>query len=730
MLNLDTTPTVPDALTIRGKVELFPDWSQRCIKVAGTDKKSVYRVLGKLQSVLNIFRNVYTPRILQTPILNCHQRFQLIFVPMSKQEDMMRTTLWRKCKAEIYDQTKFYTVRVQELDRKTKKWNNKRIESRNVIVDPTWKRRINWEYTYKGKEPIGKLHQLTMDELMGQEDVWIDAADHVFTYWPDQETQYGEQDNLPAYASKAVRTIRARAASGRSDNSVKDSQIDEVVDEDGGMSFGARPGAAAEEAPVTRTTRKVRERPGAPESKTATVQRYVESLPTPQVEPSDENDPNAEFGFGSRPGAPKTTTDGTRTPRNAKSTTSKSRSVSQATTFRGGNLLDLDSDGELDSRQLRNTMGQKAPRGKNDRARSQSAMSRTEAKVYSASDRLWRDNIDLMKDSFLGAFDFARTFQGLIEVEAQFGRVLYHGMSRQLFRNPILPAEWHEHIRSEPGDIVKFTEVLTTETRDAEFIANMRHQDSDLFEARPYKRSVTYEIKCFDPITQKSILIAIDAGSHKITVKGAPVHLTAINMTLPQLSWDVRVGMTVYKLIDPAQNLGVKAIVDTLCIKGKTTKPALTFTTINADYIVKEVLVKRQMCYRMMPNDLYKNNPFELRINEVHDLDLKRKTDGSNNYRAAGREVESMREKGRLFYTASVLPVIVNEKLKENSTLEVGSAASWDAEGMMGSTKAGPNQAWARSEIDMIDALVRTTWMMAGKMDNVGHNNVSSSQFL
>lgn len=752
MLNLHTAPSVCESLTIPQRCELYPDWSQRCVKIMATDKKILDHIYKKLQSVLELFRRDFIAALIHAPMVKCHRRFQLKFIALSRQADLMRTTLWRKSKNDSYAELKFYTVRLTELNRNTKKWDNHRITTKGIPTQAAT-RPIDWSgYRYTPLAATGKLHRYTIAELDKLEEVRVlEPVQHLCTFWPDndamEESEYSPAPTptfmRPPEGTRTIRRPRTRTNDipERSEREMIGSLSDDLnLASDsplhlGSTPFGARPQTLEEELPETRTTRRPRERPTSISRKTGELLAQTleknnavprENQPPPAWGANDANgnqspgiDETASLPFGARPGGDKPDRSTPRVVRVPKPRSSRAPSADEAQTALS----------EFETRKLKRTMTQKKPAPIPTRAAKPSQCPTGDG-VFGASDRLSRDSMQMMIDRFGSAFEHVRSCQGFIVMELRFGRLLYYNMTRQLAKEAIEPLEWQEHIRSESSRIFKFTEILSTHVQDVEFIADLKNLEGrDMFGTEPCFKGVTYEIKCEENVTKNPILLVMDAETHQITVRDNPEFFATVNMPCPQNTWDTRLTLTSHKIIQPNQNLGVKAIVDTISAKGDSRRPDIKFTTINADFLVKEVLVKREVRYPMNTSAMNGHIPLELVITEVHDLDVKRRTDGSNIYRATGKDLRTMAEQGRLYYTAALVPSKVNNTLSENLKLEVGATASWSAEQMMGlgipNVDGTPNKG---KEPLLMSALVSSAMTIISKIDNVGYFNETTEK--
>lgn len=504
----------------------------------------------------------------------------------------------------------------------------------------------------------------------------------------------------------------------------KDSAKDSVPP-DGGLVFGARPtgvsastitGIGARSTGVTASIATGAE----PSAEPSTRRKPKSRNPTsPKLSAVVQNVVNtSEEGrstgiiFGARPSVTKEESSGSRISRKPREKKEKHEPLIDVNET-------VETVSEVDSRKMRNTMRQQAPSGAGKEK------ARALHNGQNDSLKLKHLNIVRLQEAFGEAFEQARIWPGRVDFEIKLGRVTFTDLTRSLVKGSIDWTEWEHVLRADNKFRVLFSEFLTTEAFDAEFIADLRLSKNeyifwDASRARKEDEPIMGPNHCASRVTYefhithkgKTCMLTIDAETFEAELWGEKKFLSSTDLCCAQHSWDARFILTGSKSlnfeVEPYRTL----ISSFSATGGKFAD--ISFSLLDStDLLVKKIWVKKETRHPSIAPKVNLGVPVNLVVSEYQELEiLRNKT--TKRYRAAAAPRDDMVREGRLGYTFALVPIHIEKALQKNRQMEVGETAPWTMEDII-----GQNDLWS--------SLYHSVTHVLRRVDDVGFHNNSPS---
>lgn len=141
-----------------------------------------------------------------------------------------------------------------------------------------------------------------------------------------------------------------------------------------------------------------------------------------------------------------------------------------------------------------------------------------------------------------------RIWQGEVQFEAQFGRVILRSLANNVvawgdsqLSHTIQDMDW---VLGWHSKTMGFTEILTTLGADAQWVVDLKNASNEPMWKNAPKRSVKYEFECYDEKSSTSFMVEIDAGTSETKVKSLPKEIGAVWVHCTMRNWDYRLTAT------------------------------------------------------------------------------------------------------------------------------------------------------------------------------------------
>lgn len=266
--------------------------------------------------------------------------------------------------------------------------------------------------------------------------------------------------------------------------------------------------------------------------------------------------------------------------------------------------------------------------------------------------------------------EHARSYQGKLIAEIQFGQVLMQGFAEADLRKRVLsPNQMAIGLNKASGTLDNhFNGRLTTRMAEALHISRITSDDGGPYFNQipdvPESTKVLYEIHSQDSEGQVVVSELSPEGYH---VCGTSRDVGTVNLHCPLRVWDARFTLFAETDVDNESQADVQAFLDTISVilRGDDPLPILQART----YLkIIRVHVKRHLAYRSS-----QHSHVFLRISEIRDLDIAYEKGGQGFRATVSSKTEEL---GLLWYEAS-LCIESPSQWVENVGLNVGDDASW-----------------------------------------------------
>ncbi|TGZ80930.1 hypothetical protein EX30DRAFT_44706 [Ascodesmis nigricans] len=362
--------------------------------------------------------------------------------------------------------------------------------------------------------------------------------------------------------------------------------------------------------------------------------------------------------------------------------------------------------GESGTRKMMNTMRQKAP-------------GRAQA-IVKDSDRLRRNNNLRINNDFSKTLEYVRSWRGELTLQAKVGMLMFKGLGRDAVRDNKEYNVWdvfiNDEVKRNRSTSTHFTTAVTRERNDIEHIMNISVAggSESLFNTmvQPTK-AVSYEFYCATADGLR--VVVVDAHTFEPENYSETQTFGITHIANPKQMWDGCIELSGRSVWPMTESL--MTIVKSLQVTG-IDGPTLKFYVTDPDLTINRVICKREARYPLDAPSITKGLDMELVITEVNELRCsQRAVDGHTQVKAFGKDYETMKEVGRLWYTVAIEPTVAKQVFSENLDLGVGDEVEWSTESFVGQGKNS-----------VATTLTTALLAMLRKMDNVGYWNRQSPE--
>lgn len=357
------------------------------------------------------------------------------------------------------------------------------------------------------------------------------------------------------------------------------------------------------------------------------------------------------------------------------------------------------------------------------------------------------------------SLDAAEYFQGVLNLEVQFGLILIPLLPKTYGGGLITSEEWLKIFQSKNGlaaPTTKFMNRVTAHGSDVDHLVDLKAskaESSRLFEQEYSEYGVFYEYHC-RTYNDEEFMIFIDEQG-KYTIKLPTAELGTVNLHFPKQIWDARVLVGGYNELapgsDPELEEAVKYFVNNLWVQ-----PDRTLIRIFAKYpkegifTMKKVFMKRWTRHRHIrpgdgpskttPRDAESQQPVTasskgetqdifLQVTEVQDLVVGSLQSENRVMRARSMSSNDMIRTGRQWHEASLISQPIETILKANINLEIGERTDdWRSSDVLGNdailvSNAPLTRVASGIGISGLGELFKLAQTAVEKMDGIGFWN-------
>ncbi|KAI1379601.1 hypothetical protein F4677DRAFT_442576 [Hypoxylon crocopeplum] len=303
-------------------------------------------------------------------------------------------------------------------------------------------------------------------------------------------------------------------------------------------------------------------------------------------------------------------------------------------------------------------------------------------------------------------------FTGRISLKAELGRLCLTKVNHAHVRAP--PKSLHDMKEAldkqyvNPRDVM-FTNILTAEGADANYISFMRDGSGRIWEGD--MRRTVYEVTCCANPKEGNAFrftVKIDGRDFTHEVNQYPADSCSIFVHCPKRRWDFQVTLAQSQDLEEICGNFVNDLVESMRVKSQGSGIPLLEFLVNKAYKIEILLVRTLNIgtYKCSEKSVFGRTRLE--ITEVHDM--KPTVNETEDWKAITfKQRRENQQLGQLatWYEASLQSCIVNEALKQNEELEFAEEVQWS-----------PNQL---REAGAFNDLIRSATEMVKRIDGVGY---------
>ncbi|KAI5850402.1 hypothetical protein DFP73DRAFT_539236 [Morchella snyderi] len=710
---------------------VFPDWEKRNVKIGANSRPTIEKVLKKLRKIEELFKRGFEPISVILVHPEGKKKFEFKLVPLPKQSELQRTTLfYDKSKWQTYGADKMFLIRLLEYDP-----DLDRFLPCDVAIAPIWAAFTrsasaprDWaEYIFDShghqdmsptnvsKRLVSKnvpespdLSSLNPEDLVGQyntpggaavqalmENVPVPRPARQTQHWVDGGFELGDRPenvDLDRRASKRSMTGARRVPRVRAGREVRLEEQEESPKEVGTKASVISSENLEEPAALDRHVETEDETEGETEGDTSpnahSVISHISSLPERHLGTGIGKVVNMYGSFVEKEQTGAVTTRTIRQPR-----VRKSKANTEAS--------DKEGISEADTRDIRSTMRQKAHshRGLFD--------------GQDESKRLKESNSLKFYDTISKSFDHIRSWRGHVTFEASLGRVILADVPKSLSKSSIDWTEWWQSLTKAPEIKTIFTDIMTTEFFDMEFISDLKMSKAEMLFSPDYiKKTVTYEFHC--KYKGKNYIMEVNARTFDVTIYGDQQAFGSVYWAHPLRSWDARFALVGREIIDNETPV-FKNLFESLWIPGDSDIPEVSFLVRGKDFSVDRVIVKRETRRPCIIKKITEEQDIDLVCKEIMEMIIRRSKRVPEQYKAVAHDRLHMVFSGMLHYSFALIPTKIEKALQENTDLEIGEEVLWTTDTLIGKYNEG--------ESNIFRGLESLVFTMLKRTDDIGFNN-------
>ena len=309
----------------------------------------------------------------------------------------------------------------------------------------------------------------------------------------------------------------------------------------------------------------------------------------------------------------------------------------------------------------------------------------------------------------LPVFRSLRPFKAEIKFEVKIGQILSSLPSLKYYNHYHTEEEWVKVFAPSHNAFTPkshFTNVLTNNGAEIDYILNLKHQNSDLlFEHEPFERRVTYEFQCQTRSSDRFVLRVTDEGD--FTLLDPPKVISTTNLHFAANIWDacIVVAVDTSFVVNDTVKQAARELVESIHV-GASERLSIVYQISKSNEIeVVAVNAKRTTLHHCLAPD---HEDVALQITEVQRLKLlNHEIDTSLWLARSAKSDRILAIEGRLCHEISLSSSSVSSMLATNETIEMG---------LM-------NEAWEEKSLvthRTINSLLAVTDVLIRRIDGVG----------